>query len=91
MSEYSFIPEGYHSVTPSLVSKNADASIKFYEAAFDAVETLRLADESTTDQFWGDRMASVADPFGYRWTIAQKVSSPTQEEMAEEMKKFTEP
>ena len=37
------IPEGYHSVTPYLVMKNAAAAIKFYKKAFGAVELLRLA------------------------------------------------
>ena len=150
MSDSSHIPEGYHSVTPSLTAKSADTSLKFYTAAFAAVEHFRLPDEKTggvahaefqignstmmisdeyasfgcfapeyakggsfmiyvpdcdaafaraitagatavsppTDQFWGDRTGMVADPFGYRWTVAQKVSSPTPEEMAEGMKSF---
>ena len=37
------IPEGYHSVTPYLVMKNAAAAIKFYKKAFGAVELLRMA------------------------------------------------
>jgi PhnB protein len=36
------IPAGYHSVTPYLCLKNADAAIKFYEKAFGAKETMRL-------------------------------------------------
>ncbi len=150
MSDLSHIPEGYHSVTPSLTSKSADASLKFYAAAFGAVEYFRMPDEKTggtahaefeignsimmisdeypafgsfapefakggsfmiyvvdcdaafaqalaagaaaltqpTDQFWGDRTAMVADPFGYRWSLAQKVASPSPEEMAEGMKNF---
>lgn len=150
MSDFTHIPEGYHSVTPSLTSKNAEESLKFYAAAFGAVELFRLPDEKTggvahaefqignstmmisdeypewgavapefskggsfmiyvpdcdaaferavaagatavrppADQFWGDRLASLADPFGYRWSVAQKVSSPTPEEIAEGMKNF---
>ena len=150
MSDLSHVPEGYHSVTPSLTAKSADVSLKFYTAAFGAEESFRLPDEKTggiahaefeignstmmisdeypsfgsfapefakggsfmiyvpdcdaafaqaiaagataltqpTDQFWGDRTAMVADPFGYRWSVAQKKSSPTPEEMAEGMKKF---
>ena len=37
------IPEGYHSVTPYLVMKNAAAAIEFYKKAFGAVELLRMA------------------------------------------------
>ena len=37
------IPEGYHSVTPYLVMKNAAAAIEFYKEAFGAVELLRMA------------------------------------------------
>jgi PhnB protein len=36
------IPDGYHSVTPYLSLKSADAAIKFYERAFGAKEILRL-------------------------------------------------
>ncbi len=36
------IPDGYHSVTPYLALKSADAGIKFYEKAFGAKEILRL-------------------------------------------------
>lgn len=150
MSDSSHIPEGYHSVTPSLTAKDANASLKFYSDAFCAVEIFRLADDKTggvahaefqignsklmisdeypsfgclapefskggafmiyvpdcdaafaqataagatpisepTDQFWGDRTAQVADPFGYRWSLAQKKSDPTPEELAEGMKNF---
>ena len=37
------IPEGYHSVTPYLILKNAVAAIEFYKKAFGAVELLRMA------------------------------------------------
>ena len=36
------IPEGYHSVTPYLVIKNAAAAIEFYKKAFGAVELFRM-------------------------------------------------
>lgn len=150
MSDLSHIPEGYHSVTPSLTSKDANASLRFYAEAFGAVEVFRLPDDKTggvahaefqignskmmisdeypsfgclapefskggifmiyvpdcdvafekaiaagakairepADQFWGDRTAQVADPYGYRWSLAQKKSDPTPEEIAEGMRKF---
>lgn len=149
MADY-YIPDGFHSVTPSLTSKSADSSLKFYTAAFGAVERFRLPDEKTggvahaefqignsimmisdeypafgsfapeigkggafmiyvpecdgafqqalsagaseitppTDQFWGDRTAMVADPYGYRWTVAEKKFEPTPEQIAEGMKTF---
>jgi PhnB protein len=37
------IPQGYHSVTPYLIVRNAAEAIRFYERAFGAKEHLRLA------------------------------------------------
>jgi PhnB protein len=36
------IPEGYHSVTPYLIVKNASKAIEFYKKAFQAVEIMRF-------------------------------------------------
>jgi PhnB protein len=36
------IPEGYHSVTPYLIVKDAGAAIDFYKKAFGATEVLRM-------------------------------------------------
>lgn len=36
------IPEGYHSVTPYLIVKNAAAALEFYKTAFGAVEIVRM-------------------------------------------------
>jgi uncharacterized glyoxalase superfamily protein PhnB len=32
------------------------------------------------DQFWGDRMGQVTDPFGQRWTFATRIKDMTHEE-----------
>ncbi|MDQ3859050.1 MAG: VOC family protein [Actinomycetota bacterium] len=37
------IPEGYHSVTPSLALDDATAAIEFYKQAFGATERMRMA------------------------------------------------
>lgn len=37
------IPEGYHTVTPYLVIKDADKAIDFYKRAFGATEVVRMA------------------------------------------------
>ena len=39
-------PTGYHSVTPSLVVRDAPGAIEFYKRAFGAEEVGRLADEN---------------------------------------------
>ena len=142
------IPDGYHSVTPYLTVKNADAALAFYAKAFGAVEILRLAmpdgkvghaefrigvsnfmisDEypspgSTSpetlggsavklhlyvadvdavfaqaiaagaqaamppaDQFWGDRMGALTDPFGHHWLIATHIEDVDPSEFQERM------
>ena len=38
------------------------------------------------DMFWGDRYATVVDPFGHSWSFATHVADPTPEEMAEAAK-----
>ena len=38
-----------------------------------------------TDQFWGDRMATVTDPFGNTWSLATHKEDPTPEEMQKRM------
>ena len=140
----SYIPEGYHSVTPYLIVDGAAEAIRFYGEAFGATEVLRmpmgedklahaeirigdshvmLADEfpdmgflgpqkrggataslmvyvedvdaafaraleagateerAPADQFWGDRMGTLVDPFGHRWTLATHIEDVSEEEM----------
>ncbi|MGA8407876.1 MAG: VOC family protein [Candidatus Acidiferrales bacterium] len=36
------IPEGYHSISPSLTCKNAAQAIEFYKKAFNAEEVMRM-------------------------------------------------
>lgn len=137
------IPDGYHSVQPYLILKNAAAAIDFYKKALGAKERMRMekdgrvhhaeieigdsvvmmADEhpeigafspehyggspislmvyvkdcdsmykkvlatgakserEPADQFYGDRMAGVVDPFGYHWYIATHIKDVSLEEM----------
>ena len=145
------IPDGYHSITPYLSYKNADAAIKFYERAFGAKEIMRLstpdggvahaeievgdsrvmlADEMPAfgnksaetlggspvsflfyvedvdaaferavkagakvkrpveDQFYGDRVGTVIDPFGVQWSIGTHKEEVTQQEMQRRMEKM---
>jgi PhnB protein len=138
------IPEGYHSVTPYLIMRNASRAIDFYKEAFGAKELVRMpapgnrighaelqignsrvmladehpqmgivgpetrggatqslmlyvddvdtifdravkagakADRPVANQFYGDRMGSLTDPFGHVWHIATHVEDVSEEEM----------
>ncbi|HMI32096.1 MAG TPA: VOC family protein [Candidatus Limnocylindrales bacterium] len=41
-----------------------------------------------TDMFWGDRMGTIEDPFGHKWTIAQHVKDVTPEDMKRGQEEF---
>ena len=139
------IPQGMHTITPSLVVRECAKAIEFYKRALGAQELSRapapdgqvvwhaalkigdstffMADEmqgmsrpppsakdpvpvtmwlyladadaayrkavdagarstaEPADMFWGDRCASVADPYGYLWTFATRKKEMTAEEM----------
>jgi PhnB protein len=129
------IPEGYHTVTPSLTVKGAAKLIDFLKEAFGAEEMLRMpspkgeimhaevrigdsvvmlndpmqqsasatglflylndvdgvyrralkagakSQSEPANMFWGDRMATVQDPFGNRWMIATHVEDVPPQEM----------
>ena len=141
------IPEGYKSLTPMFVFKDARKAIEFYKEAFGAEERfvmpgpdgkgvmhaelkigssiIMLGEENpqyacksaetfggspvsfylyvekvdeafkiavdagaevqmaVEEMFWGDRMGSVLDPFGYSWSLATHTRDLTPEEIAE--------
>lgn len=140
------IPEGYHTITPTLVFKDTRKALEFYKKAFGAVESevmpgpggkgvmhatmkvgnsnFMMSDENrempsrsaetmggspvafylyvenseaafkkavsagaaqqmpVQDSFWGDRIGSVKDPFGYQWTFATHTRDLTPEQIA---------
>ena len=141
------IPEGFHSLTPTLMFKDARKAIEFYKRALGAIERFALAgpegkgvmhaelligdsiimmgeenpkepcksaetmggspvgfyiylenvDEAfrraleagaearmpVQDMFWGDRVGTVQDPFGYSWSLATHKKDPTPQEIEE--------
>lgn len=141
------IPEGFHSVTPMFMFKDARKAIEFYKRAFGAQErfampgpdgkgvmhaevligssiimmgeenpqqpcksaetiggspvsfylyvekvdeAFRIALEAgaevrmpVQDMFWGDRIGTVQDPFGYSWTLATHIKDLTPQEIQE--------
>ncbi len=63
------------------------------DALFDrAVAAGAKAQMPVADQFWGDRMGHLSDPFGYSWSIATHTEDLTPDEIrtrqAEFMKQF---
>lgn len=55
-----------------------DVDASYTKAIFEGATVI----QEPTDQFWGDRTARVADPFGYRWSFASHVRDVSPEEMA---------
>jgi PhnB protein len=149
----SFIPKGYHSVTPYLACGDGAQAIDFYAKAFGAVEVLRMpgpdgkvahaevrigdshvmltgeyaamdflspksrggtsvhlhvyvkdADamiaravaagatlvSEAKDQFYGDRMGTVEDPFGHVWHLATHIEDLSKAEMRKRGEKAME-
>jgi PhnB protein len=59
---------------------DVDAFVKQAEAAGATVQ------RPPTDQFYGDRMATLTDPYGHGWSIATHVEDVSAEEMERRMK-----
>ena len=71
-------PKAYQGPPPArlwIYLDNVDAA---WKRAIDAgaKETMALG-----DQFWGDRMGQLEDPFGHLWSLAQRVKDMTPQEM----------
>ena len=71
----------------------ATASLMIYledvDAAYErAVGAGAAAERPPEDQFWGDRMGSVVDPFGHSWSLATHVEDVPEEEMQRRMEAF---
>jgi PhnB protein len=64
----------------------ATASLMIYvedvDAAFArAIEAGATEERAPADQFWGDRMGTLLDPFGHRWTLATHIEDVSDDEM----------
>jgi PhnB protein len=70
------------------------ASLMIYlpdvDAAFErAVREGGKSDRPVENQFWGDRMGTLVDPFGHKWTLATHVEDVPQDEMGKRMEEFS--
>ncbi|MEA3017456.1 MAG: PhnB protein [Sphingomonadales bacterium] len=68
----------------------ATASLMIYLADVDAAWARAIAagcsaEKPPADQFWGDRMGTLLDPFGHRWTLATHIEEVSEEEMGRRM------
>jgi PhnB protein len=64
----------------------APMTLMFYAEDCDGIYRKALAAGSKslrepTDQFYGDRMAGIEDPFGFQWYIATHIKDVSEEEM----------
>ena len=70
------------------------SSIMIYVEDVDAVFARAVAEGATAerepeDQFWGDRMGTLLDPFGHRWSIATHKEDLSEEETLRRMEEWT--
>jgi PhnB protein len=79
------------STTPPKELGGTTASVMLYVEDVDAVakqavDAGAIVTMEIADQFWGDRMGSITDPFGHSWSIATHVEDVPPEEIAERAK-----
>ena len=70
-------PAHYGGVPMSIMFYTEDCDGAYQRAIAAGSKSLR----EPTDQFYGDRMAGVEDPFGFRWYIATHIKDMSPEEM----------
>jgi len=58
---------------------------QLYKRAIAAGATSKMA---PMDQFWGDRMGSVMDPYGQQWSLATHIKDMTKEEIKQAQQEF---
>ena len=53
-----------------------------------AIEAGAKEMEPLKEQFWGDRMGTVSDPFGFQWSLATRIEDLSENEIRERAKIF---
>ena len=76
-----YSPEHYGGVPMSLMIYVEDCDVIYQRAIAAGATSLR----EPADQFYGDRMAGVADPFGFHWFIGTHIKDVSPEEMKQHM------
>ena len=78
-------PKNRGGTTVSLMVYVNDVDATFKQA-LDAGATQKRAVEN---QFWGDRMGTLEDPFGHQWSLATHVEEVSPEDMEKRMAEFS--
>ena len=78
-------PKSRGGTTVSLMIYVPDVDATFRQA----IEAGATAKKPVEDQFWGDRMGTLEDPFGHQWSLATHVEEVPPEEMERRMAEFT--
>lgn len=61
------------------------------DAAYDkAVKAGAKADRPLKNEFWGDRIGTVVDPFGHKWSLATHIEDVAPDEIGRRMEEWTE-
>ncbi len=65
--------------------------VKDVDSAFkQAIEAGGKAERPVENQFWGDRMGTLSDPFGHKWSLATTVEEVPESELQDRMKAWSE-
>jgi PhnB protein len=79
---FSPLSSGGSGVTLHIYTENVDDA---FARAVAAGATVKMP---LADQFWGDRYGVVADPYGFKWSLATRVKELSPEQMQEEQEKM---
>ena len=71
--------------TSSIVLYVEDVDTSFKKA----LEAGAKEQRAVENQFWGDRMGTLTDPFGHQWSLATHVEDVPESEMEARMEKFS--
>lgn len=74
-------PKARGGPTAAFMIYTTDADAAFVRA----MKAGAIEDRPVSDQFWGDRMGSVFDPFGHKWSLSTHVEDVSPEEMQRRM------
>lgn len=74
-----FGPTHYGGSSVSLLIYTEDCDAMYHQA----IAAGAIGVREPADQFYGDRMAGIDDPFGYKWYIATHIKDVSKEELEE--------